>query len=436
MEETRIAALALRIDDPRRDAMKTPEEVAAMLRLKELGWGAKRIGREFGCSHHTVRRYVEVGGFMAYRQARRARKLDGLEDWLKERFRRHRGNGDVIRQELATEKAIVVSLRTVQRAVAGYRRELMAEARATVRFETAPGRQLQVDFGERLVDIGGAQVKAFLLVATLGYSRRLHVRAFRNERQESWFAGLESSFLAFGGVPEEVLFDNARALVERHDTAPRQVVFNAKLEAFARHWAFRPRACSPYRARTKGKTENGVGYVKKNAIAGRSFASWEAFEAHLEAWTREVADRRLHGTTGEAPIDRFRRDEADRLKPIAGIPPFQAARDLSRIVQNDCAVEVDGNAYSVPWRLIGERVRVTVTADTVRVFHGAIEVAMHQASDGRRQRIEDPAHFEGLVGGGKRPLRHPPVATPVSALRAPVLLRSLAEYEALVGGGF
>jgi hypothetical protein len=116
-EEARIAALALRIDDPWRDAMKTPEEVAAMLRLKELGCGAKRIACEFGSSYHTVRRYV-VGGFVAYRQARRAKKLDGLEDWLKERFRRHRGNADVIRQELTTEKAIIVSLCTVQRAVA------------------------------------------------------------------------------------------------------------------------------------------------------------------------------------------------------------------------------------------------------------------------------------------------------------------------------
>ena len=76
----------------------------------------------------------------------------------------------------------------------------MAEARATVRFETAPGRQMQVDFGERLVEIAGVKVKAFLFVATLGYSRRVHVRAFRNERQESWFAGLESAFLLRRGA--------------------------------------------------------------------------------------------------------------------------------------------------------------------------------------------------------------------------------------------
>ena len=159
-----------------------------------------------------------------------------------------------------------------------YRQELEAEARATVRFETAPGEQMQIDFGERLVEIGGNEVRVYLFVATLGYSRRHHVRAFRNERQESWFDGLESAFAKFGGVTEEVLFDNARALVVDHDPTTRTVVFNDRLKTFAKHRGFRPRACAPYRARTKGKTENGVGYVKRNAIAGRSFATWEALE--------------------------------------------------------------------------------------------------------------------------------------------------------------
>jgi transposase len=116
----------------------------------------------------------------------------------------------VVRQELICEKGIVASLRTVERALQPYRQELLAEARATVRFETPPGKQLQIDFGERLVGIGGRKVKVFLFVATLGYSRRLHVRAFRHERQESWFDGLESAFLSIGGVPEEVLLRRRR----------------------------------------------------------------------------------------------------------------------------------------------------------------------------------------------------------------------------------
>src|SRR6185312_13179330 len=180
-----------------------------------------------------------------------------------------------------------------------------------------PGKQMQIDFGERRVQIGGESVKVYLFVATLGYSRRLYVQAFRNERQESWFAGLEGAFHHFGGITEEVLFDNDRGLVVRHDCATREVEFNARLLAFAKHWRFRPRACAPYRARTKGKDERGVGYVKKNAIAGRCFESWAALEAHLAAWMRDIADQREHGTTGIAPAERFA-DEARALRPLAG----------------------------------------------------------------------------------------------------------------------
>lgn len=422
-------------NDPRGEVMKTPDDVAAMVRLKACGWGLKRIARELGCSHHTVRHYVAAGGPVPFKAPQRPKTLDGHDEWLRERFLRHRGNADVVRQDLAAEKGITVSLRTLQRAVQPYRQALKAEALATVRFETVPGRQLQIDFGERLVEIGGARTKAFVFVATLGHSRRLHVRAFRHEQQASWFSGLESAFLTFGGVPEEVLMDNPRALVVRHDVASRQVTFNDKLLAFAKHWGFRPRACAPYRARTKGKTENGVGYVKKNAIAGRSFASWEAFEAHLARWERDVANVRIHGTTGEVPMVRFERDEAHRLRPLGGRPPFGSLRELTRVVGNDCAVVIDTNSYSVPWRLIGERVAVTMAAGAVRIRHGVHEVAVHKQAQGRRQRVVDAAHLDG-VAGRDGAVRREVVETPSITPAPPALLRPLAEYEAVVGGGF
>jgi transposase len=141
------------------------------------------------------------------------------------------------------------------------------------------------------------------------------------------------TFHHFGGMPEEVLVDNARALVEQHDAVTREVRFNTRLHAFARYWGFRPRACAPYRARTKGKDERGVGYVKRNAIAGHRFASWAAVEAHLAWWMREIADARVHGTTGEPPLERFRRDEAAALRPLDGRPPFRQIRELVRRVQ-------------------------------------------------------------------------------------------------------
>jgi transposase len=397
------------------EPMQEPEAVAAMLRLKSLGWGTKNISKELGCSRNTVKRYLRQGGWTPYHRRRPRGQLAGLEGWLRERFLQHRGNADVVRQELERERGVAVSLRTVERAVAGYRRELSAIAKATVRFETAPGKQLQIDFGETRIPIGDERPKVYLFVATLGYSRRSYLAAFLHERQSSWMAGIEAAFRHFDGVAEELLLDNARALVTHHDVQTRTVTFNAKFLAFARHWGFRPRACAPYRARTKGKDENGVGYVKKNAIAGRSFASWHAFEAHLAEWQRTIADVRIHGTTGEKPLERFLRDEAAALQPIEGRPSFVAVRELTRRVQSDACVEVDTNAYSVPWRLIGETVRVEVTAEQVRILLGAAEVARHPYAVGRRQRILDRQHLLGIVGAGPRNIPERALLRPLSA---------------------
>ena len=411
------------------EEMLQPDEVAAMVRLHELGWGAKRLSKEFGCARNTVRRYLRAGGVVPFARPARKTAFDGLDDWLRERFFRHGGNADVVRQELASEHGIVIGLRSVELRVQRWRRELKAQKRATVRFETRPGHQLQIDFGESKVWIGDERVRVHLFVATLGYSRRMYIRPSIRERQADWFEGMEGAFLRFGGVPAEVLFDNARALVEHHDAATREVRFNGRLHAFARYWGFSPRACAPYRARTKGKDERGVGYVKRNAVAGRRFASWGAFVAHLEQWNREIADVRVHGTTGELPLVRFA-DEAEALRPLGGRAPFGQLRDLVRKVRPDCAIDLDANSYSVPWRLVGETVQVVVLAGRVIVRHAGEVVADHPVCDGRRQRIVDRTHLAGLVGSA--PIR----ATASPSAPPPALLRPLAEYEAVAGGGW
>lgn len=419
--------------EPRGELMRAPDEVAAMVRLKVLGWGVRRIAAELGCSHMTVRRYLEAGGWVAYRRPRRATALAGLEAWLAERFRRHRGNADVIRQELEREHAIAVSLRTVERAVQELRRELVAEAKATVRFETPPGRQLQIDFGSTTVVIAGEAERIYLFVATLGYSRRGFVAAFRHERQSAWLDGLERAFQHFTGMPEELLLDNAKALVTHHDPRTREVVFNDRFHAFCRYWGVRPRACAPYRARTKGKDERGVGYVKANAIAGRDFASWAALEAHLARWMREVADRRIHGTTGEAPIERFDRDEAAALRPLPGRPPFRQFREVIRRVHGDGCIDLDTNHYSVPWRLIGSAVTVRIEAGELLILHAGTEVARHAERRGRRERAVNRAHLAGVIAGELKD-----AITPTCVHRpAPgELLRPLVEYEQAVGGAW
>jgi len=418
-------------------AMQTPEDVQAMLKLASLGWGAKRIAKELGCSRNTVRRYVRHGGYVPYRVAVRAGRLDGLGEWLAARYLQHRGNADVVRQDLRRELGIKVSLRTVQRAVRPMRREVLAQKLATVRFETLPGQQLQIDFGSLQVVVNEQKMKIYLFVATLGYSRRTFVDLFLHERQSAWLQGLEGAFQHFGGTTRELLIDNARALVQSHDVQTREVVFNERFRSFCRYWGVLPRACAPYRARTKGKDERGVGYVKRNAIAGHRFLSLEALRVHLLHWMREVADVRIHGTTGEAPMLRFERDERAALRGIDAKAPFLQVRELARRVHSDACIELDTNRYSVPWRLIGENVTVLVAEREVRVLYAGQIVARHAQSLARRTSHIDRRHLVGIVGAAGQ---HRSVLEPsIEASRTPPcaeLLRPLSEYESALGGAW
>jgi hypothetical protein len=145
--------------------MLEPEAVTTIVRLGQSGWGAKRIARTLGIARNTVRRYLNAGGPVPYRQPQRTSVLGGHEAWLRKRFLQHRGNCDVVRQQLSKELGIETSLRTVERACRGFRQELEASRRATIRFETAPGEQMQIDFGQTRVLIGGESVRVFLFVA-------------------------------------------------------------------------------------------------------------------------------------------------------------------------------------------------------------------------------------------------------------------------------
>jgi DNA replication protein DnaC/transposase len=299
---------ALAVDDlTGRHVMQTREDVAQMLRLQRSGMGIKAIAVAMGCSKNTVKRYLRAGGWRPYEKWVRKTALDGLGEWLAERLRQHRGNADVVRQQLQRERGISVSLRTVERAVAPYRRQVLAEQLATVRFETPPGQQLQIDFGEATVMIRGERTKVHLFVSTLGYSRRPYVAVFMHQRQAAWMDGIEGAFRHFGGLPAELLIDNPKAMVSFHDARTREIRFNERFLAFCRHWDLVPKACAPYRARTKGKDERGVGYVKGNAIAGHHFESLAQLEAHLAWWMREVADTRT--------LEQFEFDAQPSLDP-------------------------------------------------------------------------------------------------------------------------
>lgn len=405
------------------------EIVTAIRDLANRGVGSKTIARAVGVARNTVRRYLRhpvVAG--AQRRPAAQRLTDDGRRTARELYGGPAAGNAVVVQRLLAERGTTISVRTVERAVADIRQAQRASALATVRVETAPGDQLQIDFGQKRLEIAGVRVRIFLLVAVLGYSRRLFVKPFLNERGADWREGVAAAFTHFGGVPRTVLGDNARPLVRARDRATGTVIFHPAYLAFCRDWDVQPRACAPYRARTKGKTEAGVKYVKRNALADQAFDSFAALEQHLGAWMT-IADQRRHGTTHEAPIVRFERDEQVTLRPLPARALPRRAQRLRRRVATDALVDVDTVRYSVPHRLVRDHVDVVIDEQTVQIFHGALLIATHARSTEPFARVVDPAHYEGLW---RRPAMITDAAAPASLAR---LGRDLAEYAAVVAGG-
>jgi transposase len=187
--------------------MRLPDEVATILAMNKLGLGSKAIAKELGIARNTVRRYLRAGGWAAYDASSRSGTLAGQDEWLRTEMRKHGNNAEVVRQELKREKDVSVSLRTLERAVQPHRTLARAEVLATARFETGPGEQSQIDFGGRFVVIAGERIKVYFFVQILAFSRRIYVRAFTDERRDSWFAGMESAFWHFCGTTKVVLLD-------------------------------------------------------------------------------------------------------------------------------------------------------------------------------------------------------------------------------------
>jgi hypothetical protein len=282
---------------------------------------------------------------------------------------------------------------------------------------------MQIDFGEKWIEIAGVRTKVHLFVAVLGYSRRIFVRASLSQRQDDWREGLASAFRMFGGVTRKILIDRAGALVIGEDRETHTARVHPAFAAFCKDWGVEVAACRPYRARTKGKTESGVGYVKRNAIAGLAFTSFAALEAHLAQWMVN-ADARVHGTTHEQPSVRFERDERASLRALPSTSVPVRERRISRRVATDCFVDVDTIRYSVPFRLVRCTVEVLVDIHEVVIFDGRIEVARHRRHSEPHQRVSDPHHFEGIFRS-----RDDAAIAAVSPIG-----RSLADYADCVGG--
>jgi transposase len=412
-----------------------PEMVEELLARLGRGEPVRRLALEYGVDRKTVRAWRARGGYQPRAPRPKRSILDPHAAWLTARAPEVDFNAAVLDRELRTHFGYAGSAQQVLRFVRPLR--LAAQRpRATVRFETPPGQQAQVDFGQRRVWIAAAEVTAHVFVCTLGYSRRVYAEAFDHERLDAVLAGHEHAFQHFGGVPAQIVVDNAKPAVLRHlrdaESGRHRVVWHPSYADFAACYGFTPWAHWPYRPQTKGKTESGVKYVQRNALAGKHFHSWAHLNAWLLEWATTVADTRVHGTTHERPCDRFAREALTPLDPHRG---YVRERVRHRIVASDCLVAIGGSRYSVPARFVGETVRIRELPGRYEILHQGAVIARHPAL-GRCQVRMEPAHYAGLLRPpGTPPPAGPPRFDPGYPVGADVAVRDLAIYAAIAEGG-
>jgi transposase len=300
--------------------MLTQEQAVEIRVLARRGTGVREIAKQTGLSRNTVRRYLrdEQAGRYGPREAR-ATKLEPYHGYLLERIaaaRPHWIPATVLLRELR-ERGYDGGISQLKAFVAPHKR---AEPEPLVRFETAPGKQMQADF----TVIRRGRDPLLALVATLGYSRASFVRFTASEDAVTLCACLEEALAFFGGVPEHILFDNAKSVViERDAHGEGQHRWNRELLALAERYGFTPKVCRPYRAKTKGKVERFNRYLKESFVvplaatlkqAGLKL-DVDAANKSIGRWLTDVANVRVHATTNERPSVRLA-IEQEALLPL------------------------------------------------------------------------------------------------------------------------
>jgi len=404
-------------------------EIHSRFKLKEA---KKSIARSLGLSVQTVRRVLRQKDVPDYhRDSGGQTILTPFEDLIRRRLPSVGYCAQAIFEEIR-EKGYEGGYDTVKVFVRPLREE--AESKATVRFETPPGKQAQVDWGHCWTHLARKPIKVHLFIMTMGYSRRLFAKAAWNETLPTFLQCHEEAFEFFGGAAHELVYDNAKTVVLSRDFGGRKIQWNATFWDFSTYYGFQAWAHRPYRAQTKGKVESGVKYVKR-FLRGKAFESIDHLNTALSHWIATVADVRIHGTTHQRPIDLFE-EERGLLLATAGKAPYRLQQRVVRHVARDCMVAFETNRYSVPLRFVGKPVEVQSWNDRVLIFHQDKLVVSHPRCEGKHQRQIDKEHYVGIFYREELPsLRmlsfdHRPLQA-----EEEVEVRDLGFYDQFIEGG-
>jgi len=358
---------------------------------KNDGLTAQQIARELVLDVRTVDKWLNETQYRPRRSAQRPSKLDPFKPDIVRMLERHAYTAMQIFQQIR-EQGFDGQYTIVKAYV---RKVRPPKQKAFLKLSFAPGECAQVDWGSYgSVNVGNTRRRLSFFVMVLCYSRMMYVEFTVSQTMEHFLGCHQNAFECFGKVPAKIMVDNLKSAVLKRIVG-QAPVFNPKYLDFANHYGFSIAACNVGKGNEKGRVENGVGYVKKNLLAGLDIPDFAAIHPAARNWLDTVANVRIHGETREKPSVRFEKEQP-YLNPlpchrfdIANVSQVRASRQF-RVV-------VDTNRYSVPAEYAGCPLTLKTYPDRICLYSDNKLIARHARTYDRHQDIEDPDHPRQLL---------------------------------------
>jgi len=358
----------------------------------QKGLSYSELGRKYNIDRRTAKKYAQSESRPVYSLTdSKPSKLDPYKEqivfWLEE------APYSALRiWEKLKEQGFDGCYSVVKHFVRGKKEQLNEQA--TVRFETIPGQQGQVDwafFEDFKVLENGEEKKLYCFLMILGYSRMRYIEFVTDMSTDTLIRCHVNAFRYFGGYPEEILYDNMKQVVIKRLMKQEESTLNRQFEDFAGFYGFKPILCRPYRGQTKGKIERTVRYVRENLMVGIRYNSLSDLNGQALAWCNKV-NAQEHGTTGEIPFQRMKKE---RLNPL--IREYIIDKINLRRVGKDCLISYSGNQYSVPSEYAGRDVAVVALGNMLAAYHEGKQVALHRLSYQKKDMVVNPVHYRKLT---------------------------------------
>ncbi len=417
--------------------MITTEVFMDIISLHRQGLSMRAIAGKLGIHRNTVKRHIEGNSFPQYRKVKRQESIldpyrQTIDDYLAED--NYQATWLLERIKNMGYSGSYETLRDYVRSVKERRSRL-----AYTRFETEPGLQAQMDWGEfQVANPDGSTTTKYMFLMVLGYSRAMYVEFVEQCTLETFMDCHIRGFHYFQGVPTEILYDNMKQVVVGRNKG--KAVFNEEFIHFAHHYSFSPKACPPYSPWVKGKAERPMEYVRQRFWRGYTYTTLEKLNKDVLSWLDETANTRQHGTHRQ-PVNQRWQQEIEFLTPLLH-KDYDTSIKVFRKVYKDCQISYDGNRYLVPHHMVGKKVMLKIKHQRIAIYDDNILLVSYQQAQGKHELIGNRLFYEQLKRDQQQ-IKRKYGKTKGKATRGLVIgslfpqveQRPLAEYEQFVAGG-